>query len=81
MPNITIHGKRTETIYPFTVRYKGETITGRYIRIKEVDEDESLPLNDFRIEFDDESTGRLEEYHFVNNHIEQAIEDYEKIHN
>ena len=54
MTQITIHGKRTETIYAFTVHYKGETITGRYIRVSGVDENEplGLPEEEEKIEVD-----------------------------
>jgi hypothetical protein len=79
MPNITIHGKRTETIYAFTVEHEVEKITGRYIWVKEVDEDEPIPLNDFRIEFDPRP-GTFDEYSntILQGKIKQAIEDYEK---
>ena len=53
---ITIHGKRIETIYAFTVKYKGEMITGRYITVDGEDEDEplGLPEEDEEIQYDGE---------------------------
>lgn len=76
MPNITIHGKRVETIYAFTVEYKGQEITGRYIRVNEVDEDEPIPLEDEEIQYDGER--KLPEHWIVKDNIKQAIKDYEK---
>ena len=89
---ITIHGKRTETIYPFTVRYKGKTITGRFIRVSGVDEDEplGLPEEDEIFEYDTTNTFKAATTFFgdrsstnssAENGIKQAIKDYEKIHN
>jgi len=76
---ISIHGKRTETIYPFMVRYKGKTIMGRYIRVDECEADEPVGIvDDWKIEFD--ATVR-ETKNIKPEAIKQAIEDYEKIHN
>jgi len=79
MPNITIHGKRTETIYAFMVEHKGEKITGRYIRENEADEDE--PLGFSRLEWDNpyDSIGMTQsEWTELVGNIKQAIEEYEK---
>jgi len=90
MPNITIHGKRTETIYPFTVEYKRQEITGRYIQINEVDEEEIFPSGEATIDFDDkqiifpgvlsnyEGETALERYYNFSEDLRQAIADYEK---
>ena len=92
---ITIHGKRTETVYAFTVHYKGNTITGRHFRISGVDEDEplGLPEEDEKWEFDppaevtfnyppkEDKATPSEKLEVVCDSIKQAIEDYEKIHN
>ena len=88
--NVTIHGKRTETIYPFTIEYKGETITGRYITVDGEDEDEllGLPEEDEIWEIDEplfcskKENNDYEKWFIkeAGDKIKRAIQDYEKIH-
>jgi len=96
MPNITIHSKRVETIYAFTVEHKGQKIMGRYITVDGVDEDEpcGLPEEDEKLELDDEEIefpGKLSDYSNVKDtphdrymallrDVKQAIKDYDKLH-
>jgi len=80
---VTIHGKRTETIYPFTVRYKGETLKGKAKHINQEDERAPLAIGSFVIGLDSPPI-RLPEKEVMielSIPIEQAVKDYEKIHN
>jgi len=72
--NIHIHGKRTETIYPFTVEHKGTMIQGRHITVYEHGD---IPQVRTEIKWDNARLGSQG----IRDAIDEAIEDYEKIHN
>lgn len=73
---ITIHGKRVETIYAFTVEYKGEKITGRLYKHKWED---GNTLDKFEFE---PLPGTYNEYSNIKlqNKIKEAIKAYDKAH-
>jgi len=78
--NIHIHGKRTETVYAFTVEYKGEMLRGRRIIVQKQDKDETRPMTVQTTEFD-KKPGTFFEYTPCKNpykDIDDAIADYEK---
>jgi len=66
---ITIHGKRVETIYAFTICYKGKTVKGDFIngaiKLTSLGGVTQSELNGLVIDIDK---------------LKQSIEDYEKIH-
>lgn len=81
---IHIHGKRVETIYAFTVEDgEGRQWAGRQIFIKEQDEDEPLPYEDYKTDFDDKKHAKFtnpEALERFDELIFGAIKDYEKDH-
>jgi len=69
MPNITIHSKRVETIYAFTVSYKGKKIKGDFINgIIELTSLGGITQSEF--------TGLVIDI----DKLKQAVADYEKLH-
>jgi hypothetical protein len=75
---ITIHGKRMEETYPFTVRYKGQDYTGRVIYTKEYEDDEPIGLDEELIEFDREDLFDRddEEYDELKDKIADFLNNY-----
>jgi hypothetical protein len=85
MPNITIHGKRVETIYAFTIQHGRQSIDGQYIAVDGEDEDELLGLPEEREKIEYRFYTDIHIHNDVKNaeemvisNLKQAIEDYEK---